>query len=108
MTPFQCVECHFVNLQGRLPDKLAHRNSLAKVAITRAILDSLWSRERSTVNANRLEGLRYLDELRKLGLEGSAYPARGFSQSGPMGYDGGLCHAGTVDGGGTQFRYYPV
>ena len=53
-----------MNLQGRLPDKLAHHNGLAELAITRAIFDSLWSRERSTVNSNRLEGLKYLNELR--------------------------------------------
>ena len=77
MTPFQCVHCHFVNITGRYPDQMNHCDSAAKVAITRAILDSLWSRERSTVNGNRLEGIRYLGELRKLGFEHAAYPARG-------------------------------
>ena len=66
-----------MNIQGRLPNKFSHRDGLAELAITRDILDSLWSRERSTVNSNRLEGLRFLSELRGLGFEGYAYPARG-------------------------------
>ena len=45
ITSFQCVECHFVNIQGRLPDFRLQCDKLAEIAITRAILDSLWSRE---------------------------------------------------------------
>jgi hypothetical protein len=77
MTPFQCVECHFVNLKGRYPDLSSHKDALAVTAITRAILDSLWSRERTTVESNRGEGLRYLSHLEHMGLEEGAYPARG-------------------------------
>lgn len=77
MTPFQCVECHFVNIQGRLPDPSLQCDRLAEIAITRAILDSLWSRERSTVYANRLMGLKYVNELIDLGFGDSAYPLRG-------------------------------
>lgn len=77
MTPFQCVRCHFINLMGRIPEHGNHKDALAKIAIKRAILDSLWSRERSTVNGNLYEGLRYLSELKLLGFEGGAYPERG-------------------------------
>ena len=37
ITPFQCVECHFVNIQGRLPDSQLQCDRLAEIAITRAI-----------------------------------------------------------------------
>jgi hypothetical protein len=50
---------------------------LTMLCIRRAILDSLWARERSTVNSNRLEGVRYLGICRALGLEKDAYPPWG-------------------------------
>ena len=36
------------------------RDQLAKIAMTCAILDSFWARERSTINSNRLEGVCFL------------------------------------------------
>ena len=61
-TPFQRVECHFVNIQCRLPDTSLQCDILAEVAVTRAILDSLRSREHLNINSNRLEGLKFLSE----------------------------------------------
>jgi hypothetical protein len=77
MTPFQCVDCHFINIKGRRPDMEDHRDVLAVKAVTRAILDSFWSRESSTVNSNRIEGVRYVRELELLGFQENPYPPRG-------------------------------
>jgi hypothetical protein len=59
MTPFQCLKCHFVNITGRMPRSLSHKDVLAMTCIKRATLDSLWAQERSTVQSNRLEGAKY-------------------------------------------------
>ena len=80
ITPFQCVECHFVNIQGRLPDsqlQCDHSFGGDSHHPCDSILDSLWSTEWSMVYANRLQGLKYVDELMDLGVEAAAYPARG-------------------------------
>jgi hypothetical protein len=50
---------------------------LTMLCIRRATLDSLWARERSTVNSSRLEGVRYLGICRSMGLVKEAYPPRG-------------------------------
>ena len=77
MTLFQCVECHFINIKGRRMDSGNSRDQLAKIAITRAILDSLWARERFIINGNRLEGARLMQEDRTLGFQEDLYPMRG-------------------------------
>jgi hypothetical protein len=77
MTPFQCPECHFFNIKKRLPLEGNHVDELALLCIQRAILDSLWARERSTVNSNRLEGKKFLAMQRALGFEVDCLPARG-------------------------------
>ena len=41
------------------------------------ILDSMWSRERSTVRANLYEGLRYMKVQNRLGLSSCAFPPQG-------------------------------
>ena len=76
MCPFQCDECHFVNLRSRFPIAGRVEDELMLVCIRRAILDSFWSRERSTVNSNRGESLRYLKISEMLGDE-DPYPPRG-------------------------------
>jgi hypothetical protein len=74
---FQCDECHFINMKGRR-SKLGNMfDVLVLLCIRRAVLDSLWARERSTVRANRMEGVRYLAICRGLGIEEEVYPARG-------------------------------
>ena len=48
ITPFQCVECHFVNIQGRLPDsqlQCDHSFGGDSHHPCDSILDSLWSTE---------------------------------------------------------------
>jgi hypothetical protein len=77
MTPFQCPECHFMNITGRLPSSLLHKDVLAMTCIKRATLDSLWSRERSTVQSNKLEGAKFLAGQRLLGFDTHCFPYRG-------------------------------
>ena len=76
MCPFICDECHFWNLRGRAPNLGNIYDELTQVCIRRAILDGFWARERSTVNGNRREGIRYLSQCENLGEE-NPYPARG-------------------------------
>jgi hypothetical protein len=78
MTPFQCPECHFVNITGRMPMSLCHKDVLAMTCIKqRATLDSLWAREQPTVQSNRLEGAEYLASQHLLGFETHCFPSRG-------------------------------
>ena len=53
MVPFQCDVYHFRNIQKRNPDPLKYaKDALALSCIRRANLDSVWSREPSTVSRN--------------------------------------------------------
>ena len=76
MVPFQCDICHFQNLKGQMPVPDSHQDNLLLLCLCRVILDSFWSWERSTVNANRLEGIKFvkIQELLGLGGKGSALP----------------------------------
>ena len=56
MVPFQCNHCHFFNMQGRSARPNCSVDSLLMKCIRRANLDSMWSRERSTVRNNLLNG----------------------------------------------------
>ena len=51
MTPFQCDQCQFINLRGKLPSDSEIDQRLL-FFIRRAILDSFWSWESSTVKSN--------------------------------------------------------
>jgi hypothetical protein len=77
LCPFQCDICHFDNMKKRLPIDGNLYDELSLICIRRAVLDSVWGRERSTVNSNRLEGVRYLGICKALGVERDAYPQRG-------------------------------
>ena len=77
MCPFQCDECHFVNIKGRMPAGLTGDDVLL-LCIRRAILDAFWARETSTVAQNRGELLRVLRMSKILGTEG------GYSLRGPF------------------------
>jgi hypothetical protein len=74
---FQCDYCHFDNMKKRRPIIGNLYDQLCLICIRRVILDSLWGRERTTVNSNKLEGLRYIGVCRALGSEEDAYPAQG-------------------------------
>lgn len=68
MVPFQCDCCHFFNMQGRSARPNCPVDSLLMKCIRRANLDSMWSRERSTVRNNLLNG-RKLNRIQEvLGL----------------------------------------
>lgn len=60
MSTFQCDWCHFENIEGRSanPERFVSDGAAMK-AIRRAQLDAFWARERSTVNSNRLEAIKY-------------------------------------------------
>jgi hypothetical protein len=75
MCPFQCDDCCFENILGRGPTECNSDKTL-QITIRRAILDSFWAREPSTVAKNLGEGVRFLRESRALGIE-DPYPPRG-------------------------------
>jgi hypothetical protein len=55
MTPFQCKTCHFRNIYGRNPGAEDLRDIETLEFICQAALDSLWSREPTTVKNNLQE-----------------------------------------------------
>jgi hypothetical protein len=77
MCPFQCEECHFINIKGSLPRLDNPSDVLLMCCMRRANLDSFWSRERSTVYSNLLEGKRFLATQKLLGINSSSLPPRG-------------------------------
>jgi hypothetical protein len=77
MCPFQCEDCHFINIQGRAPNPDNPCDVLLLCCMRRANLDSFWSRERSTVYSNLLEGKRFLATQQLLGIDTSSLPPRG-------------------------------
>jgi hypothetical protein len=76
MCPFQCDDCVFVNLRKRKAMDDDIRDLLTIICIRRIILDGFWARERSTVDANRRQGLKWLAICDKVGEE-DPYPERG-------------------------------
>ena len=42
MVPFQCDNCHFQNLKGRMPNPELHQDKLLLLCLQRVILDSFW------------------------------------------------------------------
>eukprot|EP00536_Pseudo-nitzschia_multiseries_P008949 jgi/Psemu1/66766/estExt_Genemark1.C_2380032 len=78
MTAFQCDLCHFVNIKGRCPLSDNHSDQLLLMCIRRAILlDSFWSRERSTVQANLSKAKHFVDTLETFGIKEKAFPHQG-------------------------------
>ena len=75
--PFQCDLCHHLNIKGRLPAEGDHTDELLLKCIRRVNLDSLWARERSTVQANWLEGIRYVKVQSSFDLGSSCLPQQG-------------------------------
>lgn len=56
ISEFHCPLCHFRNIYQRNPRRDSAINCLVMdTYIPRAILDSFWSRETSTVNSNRYD-----------------------------------------------------
>ena len=59
--PFQCDSCSFWNIRGRGPIYGNEEDNLTLLCIRRAILDSFWARERSTVVYNNRQVVKYLE-----------------------------------------------
>jgi hypothetical protein len=76
MCPFQCDECHFVNVHGMGSNAEDPKDRLCLLGFRRAILDSFWARETATVDANRREAKRYLFDASLMGIV-RPYPKRG-------------------------------
>ena len=77
MTQFQCDVCHFESCKRRRPIPENVQDEVALLGIRRANLDALWSRERSTVQANRLQGIHCLSANESAGWNDHALPKRG-------------------------------
>lgn len=75
MCPFECDDCTFFNIQGQCPGASA-KDSVLSMCIGRALLDSLWSHERGTVDKNLTEARRCLLAADDLGLR-NPFPERG-------------------------------
>ena len=69
--PFECDQCIFVKLKGRLPCMRLEQDKLLNGCIRRMILDSFWSRESRTVATNRRRAEQQLKWSRIVGLNGS-------------------------------------
>ena len=76
MTPFQCDVCHFENCKRRRPFLGNTQDEVALLGIRRANLDALWSRERSTVKVNRLQGNHWVSASESAGWNDLALPKR--------------------------------
>ena len=68
MVPFQCELCHFRNVYKRDPWPTDTRDTEVLEFMRRAILDSLWARETSTVKGNLRDMIRAETNNQSLGL----------------------------------------
>jgi hypothetical protein len=76
MITFQCDNCVFWLKRNRVAIVGNIYDELTQVCIRRVTLDAFWSRERSTVLANRREGVKQLLACGQISDE-NPYPARG-------------------------------
>ena len=76
LVPFQCPLCHFRNLRGRDPRLELPDDQRLQDFITRAILDSCWARESTTVEANLTSMKMVLRSAEKFSLR-EALPMMG-------------------------------
>ena len=76
MCVFQCDDCSFYNLQGRFANEQKEADKLLLLCIRRAILDSFWSRERTTVEKNWREVRGLIEAGEAMGLD-QPLPHRG-------------------------------
>jgi len=77
ITPFQCVDCHFINMKKRLPIEGHSGDRLLENCIRRATLDSFWSRATGTVKNNQRELRKFLENMALLGVDEEALAPRG-------------------------------
>jgi hypothetical protein len=83
MCPFQCDECHFLNMMARRPIEDKAEDIRLMGAIRRANLDAFWSREPLTVSKNLQEARRSIRIRESLGLPKS----KPFGPMGPFPLD---------------------
>ena len=77
MIEFQCDVCHFRNIQRRDPDPKEAKDYLLMVCIRRCLIDSVWSKEPTTVEHNRRDVLKIISKGEELGLAPSRlFPPR--------------------------------
>jgi hypothetical protein len=65
ITPFQCDQCHFINMKKRRPSIQNQKDRYLMKLVRRANLDACWAREPSTVLAN----LGQARKMEKIGEE---------------------------------------
>ena len=65
IAPFQCDQCHFINIYKRVPIKDSEHDKLILLFIRRANLDMFWSRTVLTVSSN----LSSIKEILKISRE---------------------------------------
>lgn len=68
MCPFQCDECHFLNMMARRPIEDKAEDIRLMGVIRRAYLDAFWSRKPLTVSKNLQEARRSIRIRESLGL----------------------------------------
>ncbi|KAL7560166.1 hypothetical protein ACA910_016595 [Epithemia clementina (nom. ined.)] len=76
MCPFQCYWCNFYNIKLRYPAADSGQDKLLLICIRRAVLNSFWLQERSTVQKNQTEIAGILRSAKLLGIE-RPFPDRG-------------------------------
>lgn len=70
MHEFQCDLCHFRNIQGTNPrENEVAEDYLLMMCIRRSNLDSLWSKEPTTIEHNQRDIMKTITKGKKLGLE---------------------------------------
>lgn len=68
--PFECDDCIFVKLRGKLPDMSSPQDRLLLGTIRRMNLDTFWSRESGTIEENARRADRMISICDTVGLPG--------------------------------------
>jgi hypothetical protein len=77
VTPFQCHFCHFQILTLRNPIQGDPRDEMLLCCLTRANLDACWSRETSTIDANRRNLAQVIQIWKQMGIRPHVLPPLG-------------------------------
>ena len=109
MVPFQCDTCQFMNIQKRLPRSGNAQDELLLKCLRHVILDSFWSRERSTVQGNWNLIRNSMAEGRAMGLGGEVLPTLGpFPPGGSIWGSHCLYHDGTLVKAGEECQNHSI
>ena len=77
MIPFQCNTCQFMNIRKHLPIPGNAKDESLMVCLRLVLLDSIWSRERSTIQRSLSLVQSSLVEGELMGHGGEVYPMMG-------------------------------